>query len=366
MEEGNILTAGVDKLNEIKEDLLELRGYQENFASLTAEEEKNEKSIQSLEKAAADEVQTTIKKRRSEIEGAYDKQLDKIKSQIRKIKNKRDKSKNKKVSERIDEETASLREDNHRLRLEAKTLLKQRHVPSFCNTKLYNALYYPRYFSDVLIILLILILTLMAIPCGIYFFILPEEKILYLVLLYVVTVIIFGGLYLLIGNRTKDKHRDTLKQILNLRHEIVVNKKKINVIKKNIRKDRDESLYGLENFDEGLKMLDNELEEIAGQKKDALLTFENTTVHVISSEIRKKYEERLASLKADNEALAGKLAQADSKIKALTLKIASDYEPFIGKDLITLDRIDSLINIIEAGNATNISEAVQFHRQNMG
>ena len=87
MEEGNILTAGVDKLNEIKEDLLELRGYQENFASLTAEEEKNEKSIQSLEKAAADEVQTTIKKRRSEIEGAYDKQLDKIKSQIRKIKN---------------------------------------------------------------------------------------------------------------------------------------------------------------------------------------------------------------------------------------------------------------------------------------
>ena len=95
MDEGNLLTGGVDKLNEIKEDLLELRGYQDNYEKLIIDEDKNEKSIQSLEKAAEDEVQATIKKRRAEIESAFDKQLDKNKASIKKIKDKRDKRKNK-------------------------------------------------------------------------------------------------------------------------------------------------------------------------------------------------------------------------------------------------------------------------------
>ncbi|TAH68850.1 MAG: hypothetical protein EWM47_07755 [Anaerolineaceae bacterium] len=365
MDEGNLLTGGVDKLNEIKENLLELRGYQDNYENLVIEEDKNEKSIQSLEKAASDEVGAIIKKRRTEIENAYDKQLDKTKASIKKIKDKRDKRKNKKVSERINEETASLQEENRRLKLEAKTLFKQKHVPSYCNTKLYYALYYPRYFSDMAIILFALLLTLLIIPCGIYFFILPEERIFYLVLIYIITVVIFGGLYLLIGNHTKDKHSDILKQIRELRHDIINNKKKIKVIKRNIKKDRDESAYGLENFDVDLEKLDSEAAEIAEQKKEALLTFENTTTQVITSEIRKQYEEKITNLKVDNDTIIAKSAQAESKIKALTLKIASEYEPFIGKDLITLDRIESLINIIEAGNASNISEAVQFYRQNM-
>ena len=366
MDEENLLTGGVDKLNEIKENLLELRGYQENYDNLVLEEEKNEKNIQSLDKAASDEVQATIKKRRAEIESAYDKQLDKTKSSIKKIKDKRDKRKNKKVSERINEETATLREENRRLKLESKTLLKQKHVPAFCNTKLYYALYYPRYFSDIVIVLLALLLTLLIIPCGIYFFILPEEKILYLVLIYVATVIVFGGLYLLIGNITKDKHSETLKQIRELRHEIINNKKRIKAIKKSIKSDRDESTYGLENFDEDLQKLDNEVADTAKQKKEALLTFENTTIQIITTEIRKQYEEKIENLKTENEAVVAKTAQAENKIKALTLKIASEYEPIIGKDLITLDRVESLISIIAAGNASNISEAIQFYRQNMG
>jgi len=366
MDEGNLLTGGVDKLNEIKEDLLELRGYQDNYEKLIIDEDKNEKSIQSLEKAAEDEVQATIKKRRAEIESAFDKQLDKNKASIKKIKDKRDKRKNKKVSERIAEETSTLREDNRRLKLEAKTLIKQKHVPSYCNTKLYYALYYPRYFSDIIIVLLALLLTLLVIPCGIYFFLLPVEKILYLVLIYIGTVIFFGGLYLIIANATKDKHSEILRQIRELRHEIVKNMRAIKSIKKNIKKDSDESSYGLENFDEDIEKLEGEAAEIAEQKKDALLTFENSTIMLITSEIKRQYEEKISSLKADNDKVIADTAQAENKIKALTLKIASEYEPVLGKDLINLDRIESLINIIEAGNATNISEAVQFHRQNMG
>lgn len=83
MDEGNVLVGGVDKLYEIKEDLLELRGYQDNYEKLVIEEDKNDKIIKSIEKTASDEVSATIRKRRSEIESAYDKQLNKVKASIK-------------------------------------------------------------------------------------------------------------------------------------------------------------------------------------------------------------------------------------------------------------------------------------------
>ena len=52
MDEGNVLVGGVDKLYEIKEDLLELRGYQDNYEKLVIEEDKNDKIIKSIEKTA--------------------------------------------------------------------------------------------------------------------------------------------------------------------------------------------------------------------------------------------------------------------------------------------------------------------------
>lgn len=366
MDEGNILYGGVDKLNEIKKELVELYRYKDKNDDLVIELAKMEKNIKSLEKAATDEVQSTVKKRRAEIEEAYDKQLDKVKNNIKKIKDKRDKRKDKKISERIYDETASLREENRRLKLEKKTLFRQKGVPSFCNTGFYYALYYPGSFRDFLIILLTLLVTLLAIPCGIYFYLLPEGKTIYLVGIYIATVVIFGGLYLIIGNQTKDRYGDIIKQGKRLRQNIISNNKKIKAIKKSIKKDKDESTYGLEDFDAELVRLDKEAADIAEQKKEALITFENSTVQVISAEIKKQYEPKIEGLKAEYEKMKEEIKTGDEKVKALSLKIASEYEPYIGKDLITLDRIDSLINIIEAGNASNISEAVQFYRKSIG
>lgn len=362
----NILLGNVDTLNEIKESLLELHGYQAKYDQLSSEEQKLEKSILSTEKAISEEIAATTKKRRQEIEESFNKQIDKTRARIKKIRDKRDKRKNSKVSERIYEETTPLREENNRLRLEAKTIFKQKHVPAYCNTRLYYALYYPRHFSDVPVILGTLFVTLFLIPCGIYFFLLNEMGTLYLILTYIASVILFGGIYILVGNHTKDKHPDAMKQVGNLRYQIRSNHKKMDVIKRSIKKDRDESRYGLENFDEELARLGSEEAEIVDQKKDALLTFDNTTSQVIAAEIMGQQEEKLRSLRADYDAAGGEAGRAADKVKALTIKIASEYEPFIGKDLISLERLDSLINIIQAGNAANISEAIAFYRQNMG
>jgi hypothetical protein len=363
MDGSNLLSGGVEVLNEIKDNLLELKGYQSKNQSLVVEEEKLDKSIENLEKTIADEIQTTTKKRRQEIEDTFDKQTDKMRAQMKKVKEKRDKRKNRKVSERIDAETAELKIENNRLKSEAKTLLKQKHIPSFCNTKLYYALYSPNCFTDFLIIFAVIIVTLLLLPCGIYFFVLPEEKIGYLILTYIITVILLGFCYIITGNRTKEKHTEEILQVKRIRSNVRINRKKIAVIKNNIKKDRDESAYGLQNFDADLAKLEKEAADILLQKKSALEAFDHTTSQIIASEIQGIYEDKLSSLKAEFKKTNTESKKAEEKIKVLTIKIASEYEPVIGKDLMSLERMDALINIIQAGSATTISEAVTFYRQ---
>ncbi len=362
--DGNLLNGGIEQLNEIKECLLERYGYQSKNETLLLEEEMLEKRIADLEQTMKEEIQKTSKKRRLEIEDTFDQQEDKLQTRIKRIKEKRERSKNAKVSQRIDTETSSLRQENTQLKLEAKTLFRQKHIPSFCNTKLYYALYSPACFTDVLFILAMIIITLLLIPCGIYFLLLPEEKILYLILTYVLTVLFFGGLYLILGNSTKDKYVMELQKVKGIRGQIRANKRKMATIKKNIRKDRDESSYGLQNFDAELAKLEQEIADLIAQKKEALAAFDNTTVLIIASEIEANYKSQLTAQREEYEKVKSDSAIAEERIKALTLKIASDYEPFLGKERMTIQQVDALIGIIQAGNAVNISEAIAFYKLN--
>lgn len=363
MEADNILSGGIEKLNEIKEYLLELNGNMENDRQLKEEAEKLQKAVKGLEKEIADEIAKTIKKRRGEIEDSFDKQIGKIRDKAKKIKEQRSKAKSLKVSERIDAETTELRAEKSRLRLEVETIARQDKLPFFCNSKLYMALYYPSCFTDILLIIVTLVIVLLLIPCGVYFLLLPA-KIIYIILSYVVTVVVLGSLYLAGYNYTRERYDIKLKQIKEIRGRIRESKKKIAAIKRRIKKDRDESGYGLHGYDEELARIDKDEDDILAQKKEALTVFENSTSKIISNEIQELYRDKLASLRNELEQVNVRLNQAEERIKALTLKIASEYEPFLGKDLMNLDRLEALSNIILAGNAATISEAIAFYRQN--
>ncbi len=364
MEGSNLLSGGIEQLNEIKECMLELYGYQSNNETFLLDEEMLEKSIADLEQDIKEEIQKTTRKRRQEIEEAFDKQEDKLQARIRRLREKRERSKNDKVSQRIEAETASLHGENSQLKLEARTLFRQKHIPAFCNTKLYYSLYSPSCFTDIIVILATLLITLLAIPCGIYFLLLPEEQTLYLIITYVLTVLVFGGIYLILGNRTKGKHSQEILKVRGIRAQLRANKRKIAVIKRNIRKDSDESTYGLQDFDAELAKLEQERVDVAVQKKDALTTFDNSTAPIIASEIEAKYINKLTTQREEYERIKSAVAKAEEKIKILTIKMASNYEPYLGKEFMNLKQVDTLINILQAGNALTISEAVAFYKLN--
>jgi len=361
--DGNILSGGVEELNTVKEILLELNGYKDNNDVLVSGEAKLDKIIQSKEKAISDEITSTTKKRKEEIETTYNEQIEKTRTRIKKIRGKKEKSKNVKKSERILEETTDLREEHKQLLLDSKAIFKQNQIPSFCNTKLFYSLFMPKGIGDFFIIGLSLILILLIIPCAIFFLLLPEKNMIYLVLVYFIIVVVFGSIYMIIENNTKDKHRDSINKVQVIRFQIIENKKKRNKIKKMILKDRDESSYGLEKFNQELQELDNEANVISDQKKDALTIFENTTRFVIGEEIKARYQEELAGLKKEYDRVYAEIKKIEDKIKKLSIEIVMDYEAYLGKEFMTVEKLDHLVNLMTSNNLKTISEAITLYKE---
>ena len=76
-----------------------------------------------------------------------------------------------------------------------------------------------------------------------------------------------GGLYILIGNWTKDRHLAALQEGRSIRSLIAANNRKIAVITSSIRRDRSEALYDLEKYDDEISQMEQDLEETAKKKK---------------------------------------------------------------------------------------------------
>lgn len=362
--DGNILSGGMEVLQSIKEKIIELNNNKEKKESLLVAETKLEKGIQSKEKALTDEIVSTTKKRKEEIESTFNSQIDTVRSRIKKIRGKKEKSKSAKVKERIALETADLREEKKQMEQEIKGIFKQDKIPSFCNSRLFYALYMPKGIGDFFIILLTLLIILLGIPSLIYFVLLPEEKLVYLPIIYVISVILFGVPYMLIENNIKDKHIESLRKVRLIRSNITVNKKQQDKVKKKILKDKDESKYGLDKFNNELQELEREINSITEKKQDALTLFENTTRFVIGEEIKLRYVDEIKTLKHEYDNTYNEIRMLEESIKNLTMEVSSNYEVYLGKEFMSIEKLDLLADVMSDNNLSTISEAIKLYTQN--
>lgn len=361
--EENILSGGIEELKKVRSKLSELSGYRENNHILTAEEAKLNKNIINREKAINEEIIGTVRKRKEEIEDTYEEQVNETRSRIKKVLDRKEKSKNTKISERIESETAQLREEYDRLKLEGKTVLKQDQVPSFCNTGLYYALYMPKGIGDIIVIGIVLLLVLLVIPCSVYFLVLQDKGMIYLALVYFITVILFGGAYMLIDSSTKEKHGASIRKVREIRDRLAANKRKRNRIRNRILNDKDESTYGLDEYDKELQELDGGVNAILEQRKDALEVFENTTRFVIGEEIKLRHQEELNKLKAEYDRVCTEVKKTEGNITVLSMEIARNYEVYLGKEFMSVDRIDQLIETMTENHFTTVSDAIARLKQ---
>lgn len=365
METENILNNGLETLEKLRNLILEIDNCQSKVDNLENEEARLEKMILTKERQRNDEITSTLRGRKEEVSASYDAQADKIRARMKKVQGKKERLKDAKISERIDIETSDLRDENKDIKIDSKTLFRKNHVPAFCNTKLFYALFQPCSFSDIFILLLCLLLLYLAVPCGIYFFLITKKRIIYLAFIYVADVLITGGLYLFINNRTKDKYSDVIKQGRILRKQIRENRKKIRKIERSIRKDNDESTYGLEKFNKEIQELEKQEEQVGTQKKAALAEYDSTTSKVIEEEIKKRFETELKQLEEEHNQVYQTEKQLEGRILELNRQLADCYEVYLGKEFMSLDKVDGLIRIMSENGASTISEAVAiYHQQN--
>lgn len=344
-----------------KEAVKKLEELKQKERELEDKEKKLERSLKTEQKMAADAVAATVKQREEEITGSYDAEIDKARERLKKVRQKREKAKSQGIKERIEEDTSSLVRENKEIKGQMKTLFQANHVPGYCRSGFYYALYFTRGLREAGVLMLMLLVCFLAVPCGVYFLI-PNRNSFYLFGIYLAAILLFGGIYVMIGNRTKMRHMEVLKEGRVLRNRIRENERKIRAIARTIRKDKNESSYNLEKFDDEIAQLDQDISQIVRKKNEALNTFETVTKSIISDEIfgnRKKELDRLAE---ELENAGNELKLVQGQIKEQCLTAADEYGIYVGKDFLTVERLEALEKLIAGGNAANICEAITVYK----
>ncbi len=361
MGEGNILSAGIGELRELRQMLVSLEDDKAKNAELTLKEEQLEKQIQTLEKQLSDKIAQVAKTRSTELGATYDEQLEKTKSRLRKVRTKKDKQKGLQVAERIASETAQVREERRQLYEQMGQLYKENKIPRFLNNRFMHALYIPQGLKDILIILLTLVVVLFVLPCGIYYFAF-RPKTVFLIVLYIVTVLLFGGIYMALNSISKQRSPQTFEKIKALRRELGVNHKNIRKMEKAIRKDKDESRYDLDKFNNELRELEEEAERITQEKKAALKKFEGETKAVIAAELTAEFAEKLDPLREEHDEAYEEQRRAEDSVKRLSMRLTNEYNSYLGKENLNISTLDELLCIMEAGEAATIKDALAVYR----
>ena len=357
--ETTILKGGIQEIGIIKASVAELNACIDQKKILETKEKQMEKSISQKEIAIEEEIKKVTRQRKSQLEATFDEQLNNVNAKLKKVESSKEKAKKKAMMQRIDMETADFRSEDEELHLAGKSVFKQEKIPFLYNNRLFFALYFPSGIGDAGIILLTLAIAFFAIPFGLYYALFEGMGMLYLALSYVCVILVFGGFYLAVG-KTKYKHLEALNRVRAMRRSIQDSKKRQRKIKRQIMKDKDESHYELGEFDQEIETYTQAVNELMDQKIKALREFDNVTAEEIKQQIIAANEEALQSLKTEYREVYGQGKENLEKLNRLSVKISTEYEGIIGRELLTISKLELMEEAINTGNASNIAEAMTY------
>lgn len=366
--QNSVFNENVDYLYQVQTDLEAVEQLKKELMEYKNQEKNLKKAIVTEEKSIQDEIAQTIRKRKAEIEKAYDTQIEANKSKSRKMKTKRDKAKSERMDERVSEETADLAEENRQLQVEMRTLFKANRVPSFCRSGLFYSLFMTKRLHEIFVFIAACLLVYAVLPIMMYmlsilvFYKGVKEVTLFSVLTVTYTVSLVNLIYTIMLNNIKVKHFETLKEGRVIKDKIAANKRQMRAIRNTISRDKDDSQYGLERFDDKLSELDDELKKISQEKQEAMTLFENETKQVLTDEVNDRRLAKVEKMKEDIEILEDNISVLEEDIKASTIAVANNYGAILGKDFCTPAKVADLISLMEDGTADTVSEAMAAYK----
>ncbi len=363
----NILSGDVSVLKEYRALVEDYNNSKVLNEQAAAEEKRLEKELALNKKNLKDDIEITVKKRRNEVSDKFDKEIDKDESKLKKIRGQRSKAKNKGIKARIAEETSDLTSQNDELKANIKSSLKAEKLSSFCGSGFYFSLFLTKGVGEIFFCALMIILMCLILP-ALIFILLPFEKVsddlqkVFMAITYFVVVVAVFLIYKLIENQTKHKHKEALISIRSLRDQMDSNNRQIKKIAKAIRKDKNEEMYNLGDYDTKLQDLENDIAIITQNKVDALKVFDETTKAAIVEEIENRELPRIEELEQKYNEIAARHAELEDTVKQLGIKLSTEYESYVDKSFSDVAKIDELIAFMENGQAATIGDAIQAYK----
>ena len=354
----------IQLLKDAKEAIGQLSTWKADKERLEAEAKKIFKKYQDAEKSMNSEIGSVTKKRRGEVEDSYDKELSKTQDQIKKVKSEREKAKTSGIKDRIEKETAGLVAENKDMKKSIKDVFRLENAPAICRSKTFFTLYDPDCLSEWLTDIALFLALCGVLPTALVLF-LSSEKALstpIIVLIYAAFIVVFMGIYVLGYITLKKPNIRAITRASEIRAHIRANEKQVNRITKRISKDKGEDRYGLQNYDYDLAKLEGQVEDINKKKTEALSAFDTATAKVISDEVTEKARPELEKLGIERDRIKEQLDDVTGKYNAHKAFMEQNYESVIGKDFMTKDKIDAIIDVLNNGNAASIASAVEFIR----
>jgi hypothetical protein len=335
-----------------------------NLDNLRNELKQINKGILSESKAVEREIESVAKKERDLIEDNFDQQIEKQEEQIRRIRAKRNKKKNKKINERVEIETADIREQNHGLKVKFVSLLEQYGVPRYCRSKFYYMMFMTKGIKEVFGCLAVFLLGLIGLPAlisfaGNYSFLRDAaNKPMAFAVVFAITDVILLLLYIAILNHSKAEYKAVLREGRKIKEQIRANEKQIDATKDVIIKDKDESGYGLDSYDQKQAEVEAEIKRIQQEKQAALTQFETETLKEVQGNLRSQSDERIAVMQQEEQVKTNAISKKEEVVNQLQAMIANEYEPVFGKEFSKPNKMTTLIKIMEEGDAATVEEAI--------
>lgn len=345
-------------LEEAKEALNSFQGIQENLKAALEKEKEAKQAYEKDRMALNEKIEKTINERQKELEQSYDQKISQSNGKIKKSQGEREAAKNKGMKERISDETAPLKQENKELKRQMQGVCKREGAPVFIASKLFAVLYKPVSFMEFLTLIVLFLFFFAAIPLGVYFFLLKEKGILFLAGIYLLDILIFGGIYVLLGNRTVGKFREVVKQSISIRKRILKNKKSIKALARDIRKDSDEGHYNLTEYDDEIARLTQERNDFIAQKQNALHNFETVSKEIIRDELENSEKDKLEALKAEWQKNTEDRIALEASERENALRLSKEIEQYIGKKHMNIEDIEDMIRILEEGKAKSLTETM--------
>lgn len=345
-------------LEEAKEALKHFQEIQENRKASIEREKEAKFSYEKERNDLNEKIDKTIRERQKELDQSYEQKINQSNGKIKKSQAAREAAKNKGMKERIAEETAPLKQENKELKRQMEGVCKREGAPVFISSKLFAVLYKPVGFTEFLSLIFLFLFFFAAIPLGLYFFLLKAKVVLYLAGIYLLDILIFGGIYVFLGNRTVGKYREVVKQSISIRKKIFKNKKAIKLMSRDIRKDSDDGHYNLTEYDDEIARLTEERNEFIAQKQNALHNFETVSKEIIKDELENAEKERLQSLKEEWRKSSEERIKLEASERDKALMLSKEVEQYIGKKHMNEEDLEALLRILEEDKAKSLTEAI--------